>query len=196
MFRKGFVYSADQPSAAAAKRQPSLTSEQAAQFRAMILPHLDAAYGFARFLSRDPVAAEDIVQDAFLRAFRAFPGFQGQSAKAWLFAIVRNCFFDWAKANRNSGGSFDAADVADEENLEVQLGRNQESQIVRTTVESLPEPFREALVLRELEGMSYKEIAALTQVPIGTVMSRLARAREMLGKLLLPMRDANLEAGK
>lgn len=165
---------------------PYSTPDQAAQFRAVILPHLDAAYNLARFLVRDPVAAEDIVQDAFLRAFRAFPGFQGQSPKAWLFAIVRNCFFDWVKDNRNSGAVTDESTDQTEETPESIVRRNEEVHMVRTMIENLPEPFRETIILRELEEMSYKEIAVLTQVPIGTVMSRLARAREMLSKLLLP----------
>ena len=171
-----------------------LSPEQAAQFRAVILPHLDAAYGLARFLVGDPVAAEDIVQDAFLRAFRAFAAFHGQSPKAWLFAIVRNCFFDWVKANRAGAMIDDMLDRHDD-TPEAIAGQDEEVHMVRTTVENLPEPFRETIILRELEELSYKEIAALTQVPIGTVMSRLARARDMLAKLLLPMRDPNREAG-
>ena len=189
------AYSADRPKAEAAARRPCLSEAQAARFRALILPHLDAAYSLARFLSRNPVAAEDIVQDAFLRAFRAFPGFYGQSPKAWLFAIVRNCVFDWAKANRDTGAVMNETLRQYEETPEALVGQDQEDHIVRTTVENLPEPFRETLVLRELEELSYKEIATLTEVPIGTVMSRLARAREMLAKLLLPLRDQNREAG-
>ena len=181
-------------SAAAAQERPPLTPLQADQFRALMLPHLDAAYGLARFLSRDATAAEDIVQNAFLRAFRAFPAYQGGAPKAWLFAIVRRCFLDWAAANRNLGeqlveqdgaGRVDIADP-DMESPETTLARRQDVRMVRTVIESLPEPFRETLVLRELEALSYKEIADLTGAPIGTVMSRLARARRMLADLLGP----------
>jgi RNA polymerase sigma factor (sigma-70 family) len=153
-----------------------------------MLPHLDAAYNFARYLTRDPSAAEDVVQDAFMRAFRSFSTYHGGSAKGWLFAIVRNCFYDRI-ADRNGqqspelAGDFPEA-VADE-TPETALLKKRDVALVRDTVESLPEPFRETLVLRELEEMSYKEIAALTAVPIGTVMSRLARARQMLGALLI-----------
>ena len=180
--------------AAAAYDPPPLTPHQADQFRTIMLPHLDAAYGLARFLARDATAAEDIVQNAFLRAFRAFPAYQGGAPKAWLFAIVRRCFLDWAAANRNLGelmvdddgaGGIDIADP-DMESPETALARRQDVQIVRSVIENLPEPFRETLVLRELETLSYKQIAELTGAPIGTVMSRLARARRMLADLLGP----------
>lgn len=169
---------------------------RARQFREIVLPHLDAAYNFARYLSRDPVAAEDIVQEAFLRAFRAFPTWRGGAPKAWLFAIVRNCFLTWASGR--SGGaqvivdegalSEALANVADpdQDDPETALLRRREAETIRAVIENLPEPFRETLVLRELEELSYKEIAALTAAPIGTVMSRLARARQMLSDMLLP----------
>lgn len=151
------------------------------------MPHLDVAYNYARYLSRDPVAAEDIVQDAFLRAFRAFDGWRGEVAKAWLLAIVRNTFFDWVKANRREAAYAETEDLnCDPETPESLLLQARDIAMLRTTVERLPEPFREALVLRELEELSYKEIALITAVPIGTVMSRLARARQMLAVLLLP----------
>jgi RNA polymerase sigma-70 factor (ECF subfamily) len=175
-------------------------AERTRQFRESVLPHLDGAYNFARYLSRDPVAAEDIVQEAFLRAFRAFPSFRGGAPKAWLFAIVRNCFLDWA-AGRTSAervlvdeGALSPAqgeamaNVADpdQDDPEAALLRRREAETLRAVIENLPEPFREALVLRELEELSYREIAALTGAPIGTVMSRLARARQMLSDMLLP----------
>lgn len=152
-----------------------------------MLPHMDAAYNFARYLVRDPVAAEDIVQDAFLRAFRAFDGWRGEAAKTWLLAIVRNAFVDWVKVNRREVATDTSEDMGiDPDTPESLLLQARDVATLRTTVERLPEPFREALVLRELEELSYKEIALVTAVPIGTVMSRIARAREMLSVLLLP----------
>ena len=183
---------------------PAAGSDPARQFREVVLPHQDAAYNFARYLSRDATAAEDIVQEAFLRAFRAFPnwrgdGARGGSAKAWLFAIVRNCFLNWAAGQSGSArvvseGALSEpqaealANVADPdiEDPEAALIRRRDAEAIRAVIEELPEPFRETLVLRELEELSYKEIAALTATPIGTVMSRLARARQMLADMLLP----------
>jgi RNA polymerase sigma-70 factor, ECF subfamily len=174
--------------------------DQARRFRQTVMPHLDAAYNFARYLARDPVAAEDIAQEAFLRAFRAFPDYRGGSPKGWLFAIVRNCFLDWAGQRSGSSRvlvdegaltqaqSLALANVADpdQETPEAALARRRDAEAVRAVIESLPEPFRETLVLREMEELAYKEIAALTCVPIGTVMSRLARARQMLADMILP----------
>jgi RNA polymerase sigma factor (sigma-70 family) len=167
------------------------------RFRSVILPHLDSAYNFARYLTRDPIAAEDVVQDAFMRAFRSFSTYQGGSAKGWLFAIVRNCFYDRTNANSNTQPLDFADDTpgdVNDETPESLLLQKCDVTLVRTTVESLPEPFRETLILRELEEMSYREIATLTAVPIGTVMSRLARARHMLGALLVDDADENREA--
>jgi RNA polymerase sigma factor (sigma-70 family) len=174
--------------------------DEARQFRALILPHMDGAYNFARYLARDATAAEDIVQEAFLRAFRAFPTYRGGAPKAWLFAIVRNCFLNWAGQRSSSARavidegalseaqSLALANVADEDQdtPEAALLRRREIETVRAVIENLPEPFRETLVLREMEELSYKEIAILTAAPIGTVMSRLARARQMLSDMLLP----------
>jgi RNA polymerase sigma factor (sigma-70 family) len=167
------------------------------RFRTIILPHLDSAYNFARYLTRDPTAAEDVVQDAFMRAFRSFSTYQGGSAKGWLFAIVRNCFYDRINADAATQPrdfAKDATEAVNDETPESLLLQKCDISLVRTTVESLPEPFRETLVLRELEDMSYKEIATLTAVPIGTVMSRLARARHMLAALLIDDADDNREA--
>lgn len=154
----------------------------AARFAALILPHLDNAWRYARFLSRDDSAAEDIVQDAFVRALKAIDQCRGDP-RAWLFAILRNCHHDWARAHAQAmitGSDDELAELAapdDQHNLA-------EMADLRLTIEALPEPFREALVLRELEEMPYRDIAAVTGAPIGTVMSRLARARQMLGVLL------------
>jgi RNA polymerase sigma factor (sigma-70 family) len=168
---------------------PAAEAERA--FRETMLPHLDAAYNFARYLACDPVAAEDIVQAAFLRALRSFGTFRGEAPRAWLFAIVRNCFLDSIKAGRDTIALDDApAETgekdADHETPEAILARKRDAERLRDTIESLPEPFREAIVLRELEELSYKEIAMIAGVPIGTVMSRLARARQMLCELLVP----------
>jgi RNA polymerase sigma-70 factor (ECF subfamily) len=179
-------------------------SHQARQFHDLILPHLDSAYSFARYLARDATAAEDIVQEAFLRAYRALPSYRGGSAKAWLFAIVRNSFLDWAAARRGAASVVVEAEtwrlsaIADPRQVspEEALVRSGEIGAVRATIENLPEPFRETLVLRELEELSYKEISVLTGAPIGTVMSRLARARQMLCALLLPGGDASLPETK
>lgn len=165
---------------------PSAQHSRSDRFQEVMLPHIDAAYNFARYLTRDPHSAEDIVQDAFLRAFRAFDGWRGEAAKAWLLAIVRNCFVDWVKTNRRDIASAEPENMSvDPETPESVLLLARDIAMLRTTVERLPEPFRETLLLRELEELSYKEIAAITDVPIGTVMSRLARAREMLGVLFL-----------
>jgi RNA polymerase sigma-70 factor (ECF subfamily) len=167
----------------------ALTAARSERFRLVMLPHLDSAYNFARYLARDATAAEDIVQDAFLRAFRSFETMRGDSPKAWLLTIVRNCFLS-SIAVRGGDGAGDAAEdvaaVVDNDTPESILAQRSEEAMLRTTIESLPEPFRETLVLRELEELSYKEIAQLTNVPIGTVMSRIARARAMLAELLLP----------
>jgi RNA polymerase sigma-70 factor, ECF subfamily len=163
--------------------EAALSPADQARFRALVLPHLDAAYSFARFLCRDASLAEDLTQDAFLRAFRGFAGFRGGDPKAWLFAIVRSSHLTWARSR--GAGLQTVPDVADEtptedDTPEEALVRQGEVATVRSAIASLPEPFRETLVLRELEELSYREIAEVTAAPIGTVMSRLARARQML----------------
>jgi RNA polymerase sigma factor (sigma-70 family) len=163
---------------------PSPAPRDAEAFRRLLLPHLDAAYAFARYLCRDATAAEDVVQDAYLRAFRGFHGYRGGDAKAWLFAVVRSSFLDWARGQRRwdaltaeEAGEEIADDADSAEDL---LLREADDAAVRAAVEALPDPFREALVLRELQDLSYRQIAEITAAPIGTVMSRLARARRML----------------
>ena len=169
------------------------------QFHELILPHLDGAYNLARYLTRDPVLSEDAVQDAMLRAFRSFAQFRGASPRAWLFAIVRNCC---RTAQSRAGGSVSLVvhesglgdDVAASLNNHPDPGPTPEEEVfrkadaarVRAAVEAIPEPFREAVVLRDLEDLSYAEIAEVTGVPIGTVMSRLSRGRGMLAQELLP----------
>ena len=187
----------------------AVEAAQARRFRETVLPHLDGAFNFARYLTRDAEAAEDIVQEAFLRAYRAFPEYRGGAAKAWLFAIVRNCFLNSLRARRSSAGvlvveshlsdaqSLALGNIADLEQPtpEDDLIRRHEADALRAVIEDLPEPFRETLVLRELEELSYREIAELTSAPIGTVMSRLARARKMLCDMLLPQGDPGARRG-
>ncbi|WP_424630569.1 sigma-70 family RNA polymerase sigma factor [Bradyrhizobium sp. SYSU BS000235] len=172
-----------------ARTRPANATNTHARFHRDIVPQLDAAYNFARFLSRDADAAQDIVQEAFLRAYRSFEGYQGGDARAWIFAIVRNCYHNWllerrrkmrVEADAPSNGTKDdpAYDVAsDDDDPEMSLLRRTESDAVRLVLGKLPRALREMLVLRELEGLSYRQISEIAEVPIGTVMSRLARAR-------------------
>ncbi len=168
--------------------EPPLDPGEARRFREVLLPHLDAAYGFARLLTRDPTAAEDLAQEAYLKAYRSFRGYRGGDAKAWLFAILRTSFISEARRGRGFTelAEADAADqVADPgETPEAALVREGDGAAVRAAVEALPDPFREAIVLREVEEMSYRQIADVTATPIGTVMSRLARARRLLAAAL------------
>lgn len=171
------------------RSRPASANDTLARFQRDIVPQLDAAYNFARFLSRDTDAAQDIVQEAFLRAYRSFEGYQGGDARAWIFAIVRNCYHNWLidrrrkmrlEADTHDNGTKDraACDVASEDdNPELSLLRRTESDSVRLVLGKLPRALREMLVLRELEGLSYRQISKIAAVPIGTVMSRLARAR-------------------
>jgi RNA polymerase sigma-70 factor (ECF subfamily) len=176
---------------ATAGRRLAGSNDKYGRFQREIVPHLDAAYNFARFLSRNPDAAQDIVQDSFLRAYRGFDGYQGGDARAWIFSIVRNCYHNWLlegrrKARlevdvhrRDGAADFSVDDVAsDEDTPEVALLRSSEAGKVRSVLNLLPRALREVLVLRELEGLSYREIAQTSALPIGTVMSRLARARD------------------
>lgn len=161
---------------------------RAAAFEAAVLLHLDAAYTLARYLTRRSDAAEDIVQDALLRAHGSFETGRVGNGRAWLLAIVRNCFLTWhaqhtGMRNQNPGVELEAGgEGVEERELETPetiLIQHEESGAIRQAVEGLPHLFREVLVLRDIEDMSYREIAAVTGVPIGTVMSRLARARKM-----------------
>jgi RNA polymerase sigma factor (sigma-70 family) len=172
------------------RRQSTGVNDMHARFAREIVPHLDAAYNFARFLSRNADAAQDIVQEAFLRAYRGFDGYQGGDARAWIFTIVRNCYHNWLIDHRrkarveidvhrpDDAEAFSIDEVpSDEDTPEVTLLRRAESSSVRAVLDKLPRPLREMLVLRELEGLSYRQIAETIAMPIGTVMSRLARAR-------------------
>lgn len=158
-------------------------------FEQTISPHLPAAYNLARWLTRNEQDAEDVVQEAFLRAFSAFDHFRGGDGRPWILAIVRNTCFTWMKRNKNSleAVAFEESHHSDPDagiNPEELVLRAADRQRVREAVESLPLEYREAIVLREMEGLSYKEIAGIAGVPLGTVMSRLARARNLLRERL------------
>jgi RNA polymerase sigma-70 factor (ECF subfamily) len=152
------------------------------RFRAVMLPHLDAAYGFARWLTRDPVAAQDVAQEAMLRALRYFHAFRGGEPKPWLLRIVRNTWTDMrAKSGVNDRPLEEIEDRAAEgpDPEQSALDGDRRRHVV-AALAALPAEAREILVLREVEDCSYKHIAAVLDLPIGTVMSRLARAREKL----------------
>ena len=161
------------------------------RFEAVVVPHLDAAFNYARWLTRNDADAEDVVQDAAVRAFRFFSSLRGDNPRPWLLAIVRNTWHARMaqQMTRPHATEYDeTADVRPDKRLspEALLVQRQTVDRVRQAVEELPADFREVIVLRELEGLSYKEIAAIVGVPMGTVMSRLARARERLQSLLNP----------
>ena len=164
-------------------------AEERERFERTLLPHLDAAYNLARWLTRNDHDAEDLVQAAYLRALKFFGSFHGASPRAWLLTIVRNACYTWLEQKRARGPAtaFDEeihGVESDARDPEKRLLREEDRQSVRRTVEELPLELREVLVLRELEGLSYKEIAAIAGIPMGTVMSRLARARERLQERL------------
>jgi RNA polymerase sigma factor (sigma-70 family) len=170
----------------------------AQRFEELALPHLDAAYNLARWLTRNDHDAHDVVQEAYLRAFRFFDGFHGDNARSWLLAIVRNTCYTWLQKNRGlhvntsldellDSGAADASLTAGEpsdESPEKFMLREDDRALVNRALDQLPEEFREVLVLKELEDLSYREIAAITGIPLGTVMSRLSRARKLLHKHL------------
>ncbi len=176
-----------------------------ARFEKSVLPHLDAAYNLARWLTRNDHDAEDVVQEAFLRAFRFYEGMHGNDARPWLLAIVRNTGYSWLEKNRpadlvaldDSGSVSSEAETVGHEapaesNPEVILLQSANRKLVNLALEELPVGYREVIVMREIEDLTYKEIAAIAHVPIGTVMSRLSRGREMLRHLIeIRMRKAS-----
>lgn len=163
--------------------------ELRARFEAQVLPHLDAAYRYARRLARSPGDADDLVQDAVLRAFRGFSGLRGANVKAWLLTIVRNCHFT-AYKQRERQPSERSVDITDSTHAQPMAAPDQDPERIsmdqddERTLErllsSLSEEHREIVTLREIDDLSYREIAVITNLPIGTVMSRLARARSAL----------------
>lgn len=157
------------------------------RFEQIVLPHLDAAYNLARWLTRSDHDADDIVQEAYLRAYQFFDGFHGDSARAWLLAIVRNTYYTWLSKNRDQqlNETFDEevhgeATQGQNMNPESFLSQAQDKRMLNRALEQLAPEYREILILRELEEMAYKQIARVLDIPLGTVMSRLARARKLL----------------
>ena len=159
---------------------------QHTRFEQQVLPHLDAAYNLARWLTRDVNDAEDVVQDACLRALKYVDSLNDNGARAWFLTIVRHAFYDWCKRNRpneiarDDGTAIDMAVDPAALDPEQAVLRAAESKNLADAIAALPLVFREVLILRELEELSYKEIARIAEIPIGTVMSRLARARSLL----------------
>jgi RNA polymerase sigma-70 factor (ECF subfamily) len=173
-----------------ANDDPKFNPSQRARFEQVVLPHLDSAYNLARWLTGNEHDAEDVVQDAYLRAVKFFASFRGGDARPWLLAIVRRVTYDRLQRSRSHqplavfdedlhsdpGDSLDPAELA---------LRQEDRELLHQALADLPIPLRELLVLRELEGLSYKEIAAVTELPPGTIMSRLARGRERLRHCLV-----------
>jgi RNA polymerase sigma factor (sigma-70 family) len=171
------------------KAEPPPQEDRLASFERVVLPHLDAAYNLARWLTHNDADAEDQVQEAYLRALESIDGFRGGNARAWLLTIVRNTCYTWLRQNRSN----ELTAVFDEEIHSVEsapsdpekvLLQAADNQLLRQALEELPLESREVVILREVEGASYKEIADIAGIPVGTVMSRLARARKQLQRRL------------
>lgn len=159
------------------------------RFERLVMPHLRAGYNLARWLTSDPNDAEDVVQEATMRALRSIDSFHGGDARCWLLTIVRNTCFTWLKQNRQKR----TVALADDDITEMESGgttpdvallRSADAEMVRQAIDELPLEYREVLVMREIEGLSYKEISAVADLPPGTVMSRLSRARQRLQEAL------------
>ena len=174
-------------------------SSKCMRFQTIVLPHLDSAFNLACWLTRNRSDAEDVVQEACLRAFKFFDSFHGDEPRAWLLTIVRNTFYTWYRQNHPAAEttSFDeethsatARDMfgasRDGGDPEVSLMAKDSAQILQKALKNLPMEFREVMVMRELEDLSYKQIASVVGIPIGTVMSRLGRGRKMLAQALAP----------
>jgi RNA polymerase sigma-70 factor (ECF subfamily) len=162
---------------------------KAVDFDLTFLPHMDAAYNLARWLVRNDQDAQDVVQEAYLRAFRFASGFRGGDPRAWLLVIVRNVAFTWLKRNRGSDppSEFDEqvhGGAIEDNRLEADTIRKADGAMIRAALDELADEYREVIVMRDIEGLSYKEIADAAGLPIGTVMSRLARARGKLARSL------------
>jgi RNA polymerase sigma factor (sigma-70 family) len=174
--------------------------DKARRFEAAVLPHLNAAYNLARWLARDHNDAEDVVQMAFLRAFRFFDNFHDGNVRAWLLTIVRRTYYTWLRDHRHEDDDigFDELIHSDSNTIgnlsPFEAGSNPETvaaardiqRVVNQALEKLPRAYREVVVLKDIENMSYKEIAEIVEIPIGTVMSRLARGRKLLADYLQP----------
>lgn len=177
----------------ASEFEAALLARRKAIFESEVLMHLNSAFTLARYLTRRGDVAEDLVQEALLRAYRSFDETRSSNVRAWLLTIVRNCFLTWKvrsrdeSAPRDFGGTGasleqDGGEAQEDETPESILIRHEDDCTMRFLIEGLPNPFREVLVLRDIEDMSYREIADITGVPMGTVMSRLARARKMFAE--------------
>ena len=174
--------------AARSRREPTGGDEsRLASFERLLLPHLDAAYNLARWITANDQDAEDLAQEAYLRALKFFDGFRGGDGRAWLLTIVRNTCYTWVQQNRSS----ELSTAFDEETHDAQgdapspetlLLQSADCELVKKALQEFAVDFREVLIMRDVEGLSYKEIAAVVAIPIGTVMSRLARARTRLSE--------------
>ena len=183
--------------AARDKQVPEPTTRT--RFEDAVLPHLNAAYNLARWLTRNDQDAEDVVQEAYLRAWKFFSSFHGGESRPWLLTIVRRTCYTWLQQNRSSqltGISDETAErvEAADSNPEKLLLQQLDDRLIRKAIEALPVEFREALILREFEGLSYREIADVADVPLGTVMSRLARARRWLQQILSSAKGKEVRA--
>src|SRR6266699_2458519 len=171
------------------QEQDAAQEHELASFEETMLPHLDAAHNLARWLLRNEEDAQDVVQEAYLRAFKSFAGFHGSNGRAWLLTIVRNTSYTLLKKNHavDLTTNFDEeihATGHDSVSPATILEHSEDAQLIKEAMDELPAEFREVLVLRHQEGLSYKEIADIAQIPLGTVMSRLARARAKLRECL------------
>ena len=170
------------------------------RFEEVALRHLPAAYNLARWLLRNDQDAEDVVQEAYLRAFKFFSGYRGGESRTWLLTIVRNTSYSWLQRNRARELTEPIDDaqedlISDFTDPEIRLMQDADVQMVRAALAELPLEFREVLVMRELEELSYKEISAIADLPIGTVMSRLARGRKRLHSLLTTRMGVAMKGG-
>ncbi|AMP00435.1 RNA polymerase sigma factor, sigma-70 family protein [Collimonas arenae] len=176
-----------------------IESTKTKRFQAVVLPHLNSAFNLACWLTHSRQDAEDVVQEAYLRAFKFFDGFHGEDGRAWLLTIVRNTFYNWYQENHSQhrGPLFDeefhsfeqtgaAALARADDNPEHLLMQKDSERLLQQALGALPLEFREVMVMRELEELSYKQIAAIVGIPIGTVMSRLGRGRRLLAQILAP----------
>jgi RNA polymerase sigma-70 factor (ECF subfamily) len=166
--------------------------EKLSRFEGEMLPLMNDAYNLARWLVQNEQDARDMVQEAYLRAFRFFSGVRAETSKAWLLRIVRNVCYDHLRKRPVYSSDAELEKIPDPSSPETQLQVKSEIAAVRSALANLPEDFRTVLVLREMEELSYREISEITQVPIGTVMSRLARGRQQLADSLKQMRERDL----
>ncbi len=171
------------------KERPVEQRDKLERFEQSIMPHLDAAYNLARWLAGNDTDAQDVAQEACLRAFKYFGGFRGGDSRSWLLRIVRNSFYDFLhqRGREQLETPFDElvhGEAAEAAAPDAALLEKADKELLQKALQALPPEFREVLVMRELEGLSYKEIAEVAELPIGTVMSRLARARRLLERSL------------